>query len=265
MKLTAAFIILFAGTLQPSKSAVSRSAAGAKEGEVALALSRRDGGSSCELNSPEYEQRTDALSCQDDYVKAVEEEIERSKCKNRLYQEGDYDVDYNSSYTACDFPRDERSGDIPLCPENCSLRQFYYLYCTYLGEQTAEIGSQCGQPWEGASYCGFYNGDFCLMRYYATVLLTDTCSNADSSSGNELQCSDECMKAVTNYKEELGCCVAYWRGGVGGSGSGDEGPTVEEIFSACGVEVPSACTSFSPPSEFLDCARDPGVVLTVLH
>ena len=94
-----------------------------------------------------------------------------------------------------------------------------------------------------------------------TVLLTDTCSNADSSSGNELQCSDECMKAVTNNtnnREELGCCVAYWRGGVGGSG--DEGPTVEEIFSACGVEIPSACSSFSPPSEFLDCARDPGVV-----
>ena len=74
----------------------------------------------------------------------------------------------------CDLPRDERK-DVPRCSENCSLRQFYYLYCTYLGESNREISRECGQPWVGASFCGFDNGEFCLLRYAATLLLTYSC------------------------------------------------------------------------------------------
>ena len=46
---------------------------------------RREAGTSCEPNSEDYEQRTDALRCQDDYLKAVEEEIAKSTCKNTQY------------------------------------------------------------------------------------------------------------------------------------------------------------------------------------
>ena len=53
------------------------------------------------------------------------------------------------------------------------------------------------------------------------------------------------------YKESLGCCVAYWRGDIGSNG-----PTISDIFSACGEEIPAVCTNFYPPEDFLDCAHD---------
>ena len=148
----------------------------------------------------------------------------------------------------CDLPRDERK-EVPRCFENCSLRQFYYLYCTYLGES---ISRECGQPWVGASFCGFDNGEFCLLRYAVTLLLTYSCP---ASEEGEFKCSDDCRKAAENYKEEVGCCVSYWQEGTGGSGDGE---SVSDIFSACGVEMPDSCTEIHPPEEFLDCAHGDG-------
>ena len=220
---------------------------GANKVNPAPPLRQREAGTSCEPNSEDYEQRTDALRCQDDYLKAVEEEIAKSTCKNTQYTITE-DYEYGPM---CDLPRDERK-DVPRCSENCSLRQFYYLYCTYLGESNREISRECGQPWVGASFCGFDNGEFCLLRYAATLLLTYSCP---ASEEGEFECSDDCRKAAENYKEEVGCCVSYWQEGTGGSGDGE---SVADIFSACGVEMPDSCTEIHPPEEFLDCAHGDG-------
>ena len=132
-------------------------------------VGRRD--ATCQPNSEDYEQKTEALTCEEEYLKAVDEEIQQSNCKNTQYVDNDNDYDDgNSSEVTCDGPSDEREG-VPNCSETCSLRQFYYLYCTYLGEQNAEIGRECGQPWEGAGFCSYVNGDFLLV----SVLLHDLC------------------------------------------------------------------------------------------
>ena len=110
-------------------------------------VGRREAGS-CAPNSEDYEQKTDALTCQEEYLKAVEEEIQRSNCKNTQYVDSnDYDYDDGNS-SECDGPRDEREG-VPRCSEACSLRQYYYLYCTYLGEQNAEIEGNAASRGKG--------------------------------------------------------------------------------------------------------------------
>ena len=247
MKSVCVFLLLCASVVQFELTAATN----AYHGPYSLphhfrspGVEKRDDGTTCEPNSEDYEQKTDALRCQEDYVQAVEEEIQRSNCKNTQYVMNDYE----DGNVTCDAPYDDRK-DVPNCSETCSLRQFYYLYCTYLGEENAAIGRECGSPWDGAGFCSYYNGDFCLSRYFHTTSVVSTCSR--SSSGDALECSDECRSAVEFYKESLGCCVSYWRGDIGGNG-----PTISEIFSACGMEIPAACTSFSPPSEFLDCAHD---------
>lgn len=54
-------------------------------------VGKRDDGRTCEPNSEDYEKKTDVLRCQEDYVQAVEEEIQWSNCKNTQYVMNDYD------------------------------------------------------------------------------------------------------------------------------------------------------------------------------
>ena len=54
-----------------------------------------------------------------------------------------------------------------------------------------------------------------------------------------------------SYVRNTGCCVDYWK-----SYSSRYGPTISDIFSACGVEIPEPCTNLSPPAEFLNCAHE---------
>ena len=63
--------------------------------------------------------------------------------------------------------------------------------------------------------------------------------------------ASECSEAVETYTAAVGCCVYYWRGGVGERSDGR--PSLEDFFV---VKIPDACAGFSPPKEFLDCACD---------
>lgn len=82
---------------------------GANKVNPAPPLRQREAGTSCEPNSEDYEQRTDALRCQDDYLKAVEEEIAKSTCKNTQYtitEDYEYGPSRETSEKTClDAPR----------------------------------------------------------------------------------------------------------------------------------------------------------------
>ena len=130
---------------------------------------------------------------------------------------------------------------------------FYYHFCTTV----TEISRECG---EEVDDCQYDNGAFCVQR--STDPITEKCItnittvNANYQSINfSIDCSDECRDAVEAFAEESGCCVSYF------SEDGyyyDDGPTITDIFTECGVMIPDACTSYSPPRECLDCARDVG-------
>ena len=125
-----------------------------------------------------------------------------------------------------------------------------YISCVLISENSTwrSAGSAAKHKATG----GFDRGDFCLLRFNEKKLAMDECSN---SSPNVSECSDECRNALETYREEVGCCVSYWKGGVGERREGD--PTLADYFSICDVEIPGACTNFSPPKEFLDCTCDP--------
>ena len=99
--------------------------------------------------------------CQKNLIRAFEAEIEGSNCKN-IYYSGLYDEKEN-----CDGPRDEREN-VRNCTDTCSLRVLYYIYCTTVGEQYAEISRECGDPLDGAGFCSFDHGDFVFS---STILL----------------------------------------------------------------------------------------------
>ena len=172
--------------------------------------------------------------CQRNLLRAFEAEIKGSNCKNILYSEFYDDQD-------CDGPRDEREN-ARNCSDTCSYRVLYYVLCTTIGEQYAEIRRECGNPLDGAGFFSFYNGDFCFIqynwRYNSTFDFIDECSSTDSRG--EIECSEKCRDAVETYIEDIGCCAAFWKY------VGDDDKTISDIFFACGVDIPAACTSFSP-------------------
>jgi hypothetical protein len=208
------------------------------------AVVRRD---TCTPDSEEFYRRILALQCDTDYKRVVEEEIEQSNCRNPLYfSDGEDDL-------PCSFPYDERTN-VKNCSEDCYLREFYYIYCTQLGERYADISADCGQPLEGAGFCGFDEGDFCILKYNLRIPVSEACSTADDGSP-ETECSERCRAAVQTFRDESGCCLALLIKETD-IGSGDEGASLANLFSSCRVDIPDVCTSFSPPREFLQCARD---------
>ena len=58
--------------------------------------------------------------------------------------------------------------------------------------------------------------------------------------------------------DEQGCCTNTYFLVPLGIFNNDVGIVTlsEELFSACGIEIPEACKRFPPPEEFLECARD---------
>ena len=114
-------------------------------------VDRRD--ATCTPYSEEYDRKTDALLCEESYIAAIEQEIKQSNCKNV----DDYD---NSSSQPCDIPTDDREN-VRNCTEECSERQSYYVFCTTIGQQYAEVDKECGV--DTFLYCGIDKRDFCLQ------------------------------------------------------------------------------------------------------
>ena len=214
----------------------------------------RDAGKTCTYE--EFYQKTDALFCEESYLTAVKEEFEQSNCRNTYGEDYDYDYE-NASSLPCEEPRDEKEN-VRNCTEACSFREFFYIFCTTIGERYAGISRECGMDQiEYSVSCDYDKGDFCYLKYNLTKSLYKKCGASD-------ECSASCKMAVETYVEETGCCAYYWRNYEEGDDryyeNGNDETTISDIFSACGVEIPDKCiVDFDLPKEFLDCARDPTV------
>jgi hypothetical protein len=199
----------------------------------------------CTPDSDEYYRRIEALECNEEYQRAVREDIKTSNCTNLNYLPDGGDT--NPCYVI-----DDRVGVNVNCSEECSLKQFGYFYCKYLGEELANIDRECGETVVGAGDCSFNDDNFCVLypsSNYQTVY--DKCfveSNVSDGS-----CSDECKEALDDFTDALGCCVTLLL---------DLNQLSANLFSTCGVRVPGVCNSFSPPRKFLDCAHDGDVHAT---
>ena len=79
--------------------------------------------------------------------------------------------------------------------------------------------------------------------------MLEECSTLLLPDSSDTGCTERCRNAVETYVNMSGCC------GSSAYGSGYEN-AIEDIFSACGVEIPEPCTYSPPPKEFLDCARE---------
>ena len=205
-----------------------------------------------------YTIKIDALECTQAYLEAVKEEIENSTCRNSyfIYHEDDDPlVERYTTNTLCERPRDARE-DVRNCSGACSARQRYYLLCSLLLQGYESVQNECGSQPE-TDYCLFDKGDFCfLMGPMSNSLLVDCYATLDLSF-NGLQCSESCRRAVDTYMSTAGCCVDYWQSHRYSRPGGSSGPRIGELFSACEVEIPEACTfGRPPPREFLDCARE---------
>ena len=197
--------------------------------------------------------RIKALQCEDGYLAAVDAEIKQSKCRNMNYLFGDDEYeDISAHYSLCKGPRDERES-VRICSQSCSERQNQHLICTQLGEELTNIERTCGALPREAEKCWYNKGDFCFLKTNWTQHMLVECFATTPVDSPVLECSARCNRAAVAYKEAIGCCVAYWLDVQ----YDYSGPTVENIFSTCMVEIPRPCNSmYPPPNEFLDCARD---------
>ena len=214
--------------------------------------------STCTPYSDEYTRRLDALFCDEEYMRAVREEIDKSNCVNMNYiPEGNEDTD------SCAII-DERVN-INICSEECSLKQAVYLACKYLGEEAVSIDEECSVPSAevGVGGCSFNNNNFCLseVQYPSNSSNFQTVYNEcfQRSNVNDGSCSEQCKEALDNFEDAHGCCVSYYYDYTFSrilNNGGDEMLSAS-LFSTCGIEVREVfCNSFSPPESFLDCAHD---------
>ena len=210
----------------------------------------------CTPYSDEYYRRLDTLECNEDYQRAVREDITTSDCINQLYQPDDYygfDYDDTSQCPIIDDRVDVRVN----CTEECSVKQAGYFYCKYLGEERVNIQRECGMTVVGAGECSF-NNKFCVFELNNPSSDFQTVYNKCfvESNVNDGSCSDECKEALDDFKDAQGCCVTYLLEDLALNSNTDEA----DLLSTCGVEAPEVCKSFSPPERFRECAHIDGDV-----
>ena len=211
----------------------------------------------CMPGNEVYYRRIGALECNEEYQRAVREDIKTSNCIN---------LKYLPNMNPCSVI-DDRVG-VNVCSEECNEKQFGYFYCKYLGEELANIGRECGETVVGAGNCSFNSKTFCRLEItspssnFRTVY--DKCfveSNVNNGS-----CSDECKEALDDFTDAHGCCVTFYFAftfsDILDMNSDTDEKLSASLFSTCGVVVPGVCNSFSPPESFRDCAHDGDVHAT---
>ena len=221
--------------------------------------------STCTPVSDEHYDRLDALYCNEEYMRAVREDIDKSNCVNANYiPEGNEDTDSCAiidERTTVNINIFERVN-INFCSEECSCKQAGYLFCKYIGEEAVSIDRECGVPSAvvGVGRCSFNNNNFCSFEVaYPSSnfpIVYNECFL--KSNVNNESCSDQCKEALDNFKDAHGCCVSYYFDYSFShilNNSGNEMLSAS-LFSTCGIEIPEVCNSFSPPESFLDCAHD---------
>ena len=202
----------------------------------------------------EIEELTEPLRCNEEYMRAVCEEIERSNCVNELYHP---DTDGYDESDVC-VVNDERVN-VALCSDACATNQFFYIPAVQISRRRASATIE--RMWGGAgTYCCIYNDKgYCGREPFGASNLPtiyEECfkkNNMDASI-----CSDECKEALEYMKEEQGCCMHIYFVIPLGLSHNDVGLVTlsEELLSACEIEIPGTCKSFPPPEKFLECAHD---------
>ena len=197
----------------------------------------------CMPHNEEHNRRIDALWCNEQYMRAVHEQIEKSSC---IVFDPDYEY-YGGIDTGPCAIFDERDDVNVSCSTECRYTVLQYLYCKYLGEERFSIDKECGMTLIGADFCSFNDKNFCdfINSSFAKETVYNECFVNDES------CSDECKEAMEKFKDTQGCCLRYYF-----EYEYYEDMSLSDLFSTCGVEIPEACNSLPPPEKFLDCARD---------
>ena len=194
-----------------------------------------------------------------------------SECQTELRQlcdsigcciHDDYGLRMPSVWMNCNIQQPEVCADTPNtadilakrnvgpCTEKCSLRQHYYVLCKYLGEEYKMIHRECGMD-NAQSFCGFHNGEFCTTMdspdsYFDTII--DECYNVSDD-----ECSTNCRNVLGEFIDTVGCCFHYFNGS--NFYDMDDPGLSSDLFSACGIEVPDACSNGrAVPDDFLECA-----------
>ena len=215
---------------------------------------------SCTLDSEEYIRRAEVLRCNEEYMRAVREEIERSNCVSEVFDPdtNGYDEPHDCVVT------DERDDVNVRCTEGCATNQAEYLACKYLGEEAVALYLECGGMPEIAEIACTYNDKgYCGIEPFTpsnVPTIYDECFRKNNMSASN--CSNECKEALEFMVDEQGCCTNIYSLFPLGYLHNDvpinsEQTLSEELFSACGIEIPETCTKrFPPPEEFLACARD---------
>ena len=188
-----------------------------------------------------FSYKIDALECQEYYLQAIKEEIAQSDCRNS-YCSAPIDYDNDS---LCEIPRDAREN-VSNCSDICSERQYYYMACSHLGQQYKSFIREFPEYQKETRNCLFDKRDFCFLKVNLTKAVIVECYS--TSNVTKFSCSSRCRAAVFSYRANSSCCVDYYR-----NYSYVSGPSIEEIFSACKVVIPTACTSFSRPMGFVNC------------
>ena len=201
-----------------------------------------------------------------------------SGCRTMLRQLSDsvgccihanYDARTPSLWMNCDIEQPEVCHDTPNavdivakrnvdpCSYKCSLRQYHYTFCKYLGEEYEKLNRECERE-VVVNLCGFDKGEFCIKMNYSIVTshfdtIHDECySNSEEGDVKDDVCSTKCRNALEETIDTVGCCFVYWNSSIIRSSM-----LSSDIFSACGIEVPDACSSFrssTVPDDYLECA-----------
>ena len=120
--------------------------------------------------------------------------------------------------------------------------------------QCVQVNRECGHQ-NGQTFAHLTREISVFSKSYLRDALLEDCSTLLLPDSSDTGCTERCRNAVETYVNMSGCCVIYGSSALGAYGSGYEN-AIEDIFSACGVEIPEPCTYSPPPKEFLDCARE---------
>ena len=227
---------------------------------------REDGGSAhnatdsdgevCTPDSEEFYRRIEDLRCNEEYMRAVREEIERSYCVNEVFDPDTNGYDEDSDICVV---IDERDDVNMRCSVGCATNQADYLTCKYIGEERVEVFRDCGLPEYAEVLCRYNDKGFCGAEPFGASNLPTIYEECfEENNMNASICSDECKEALEFMVDEQGCCTNTYFLIPLGVFHNDVGIVTlsKELFSACGIEIPEVCKRFPPPEEFLECARD---------
>lgn len=187
-----------------------------------------------------------------------------------------------SLWMNCGIRRPEPCADTPKvafesrstrpCSYDYYMREYLYTYCKYLGEGLVKLNMECGHSEQKTlEICGYDKGQYCnILKYPRQTLLAiyDKCHSFFEESTTEWTCTDECKKAIQDFKDLYGCCVIS----LNGSDEYDDTETQvlrSDLWASCAIEIPQDCTAkslaqLSPPDDSLKCTNHGSATVPVM-